>query len=73
MNRITYIKGLSRNNKIPKIPVTPVPVAPSPVMDAKTAPIAPPKQPAIKGLIYLKLTPKIAGSVIPSKAENPDG
>ena len=50
-----------------KIPVTPVPVAPSPTMEAYSAPQAPPAAPQMNGRKNRKLTPKIAGSVIPMK------
>ena len=58
---------------MPKIPVTPVAVAPRCTMEAYIAPQAPPIQPAIKGLKYLRFTPNIAGSVIPKKADKEAG
>ena len=42
-------------------------------MPAIRPPMAPPMQPAIKHFIYLKLTPKITGSVIPRNADREDG
>ena len=58
---------------MPKIPVTPVPVAPSPTIEAYNAPRAPPMEPATNGLKKRKFTPKIAGSVIPINALRADG
>ena len=68
-----YPTGFESVRSIPNIPVTPVPVAPSLIMEANIAPTAPPRHPAMKGLKNLKFTPKIAGSVIPINAESDDG
>ena len=42
-------------------------------MEAYKAPAAPPMAPQIKGLKNLRLTPKIAGSVIPIKQDIAEG
>ena len=65
--------GECKCDSIPNIPVTPVPVAPSPTIDAYNPPAAPPKAAPIKGFIYLKFIPNIAGSVIPNIALNAAG
>src|SRR5699024_2190680 len=65
--------GLERQRSKPKIPVTPVPLAPSPARDAYNAPTPPPIAPQINGFPYLKLTPKMAGSVIPIKPLSAEG
>ena len=70
---IRYCTGLSRQSRMPKIPVTPVPFAPRCTMDAYRAPLPPPIHPAMNGLKNLRFTPKIAGSVIPMKALKEDG
>ena len=59
--------------RYPGIPVTPYAVAPIFVMAPKSAPAAPPTIPQINGFMKRKLTPKIAGSVIPSAADMEDG
>ena len=48
-----------------KIPVTPVAVAPKWKIEVISAPHAPPMEPQINTLICRRLTPKIAGSVMP--------
>ena len=68
-----YLTGAFRQRRIPKIPVTPVPVAPRDVIDANIAPHPPPIQAQINGLKNLIFTPKIAGSVIPINADKEDG
>ena len=68
-----YPTGFESVSKIPNIPVTPVPVAPSLIMETNMAPTAPPRHPARKGLKNLRLTPNIAGSVIPINAESDEG
>lgn len=45
-----YCSGMCRCSRMPKMPVTPVPVAPRPVTLAYKAPQAPPTRPPIKGL-----------------------
>ena len=45
-----YCRGICRCSRMPKMPVTPVPVAPSPTMLAYHAPQAPPSRPPMKGL-----------------------
>src|SRR5699024_2493147 len=50
-----------------------IPVAFSPNNAAKNPPTPPPIKPMINGFIYLKFTPYIAGSVIPSVADNTEG
>ena len=70
---IRYCTGCSRQSRIPKIPVTPVPFAPRCTMDAYKAPHPPPIHPAMNGLKNLKFTPKMAGSVIPINALKDDG
>lgn len=55
------------------MPVTPVPVAPSCTMDAYSAPQAPPIEPAMNGRKKRRLTPKIAGSVMPMNADSEAG
>ena len=72
-NMITYCTGWLRQSRMPKMPVTPVPAAASPTMEANMAPRPPPMQPATKGLKKRRLTPKMAGSVIPMKAESEEG
>ena len=42
-------------------------------IDAKKPPTAPPAKAHTKGLTNLRFTPNIAGSVIPSEAENAEG
>ena len=59
--------------RYPGIPVTPYAVAPILEIAPKTAPHAPPIIPQINGFINRKFTPKIAGSVMPIKAERDAG
>ena len=58
---------------MPGITVTDIPVPARFNTDAKNPPTAPPTRPHTKGFTNLRLTPKIAGSVIPSEAESADG
>ncbi len=53
--------------------VTPIPVPARPRRDATAPPIAPAINERRNGLRKRKLTPKIAGSVIPRKAERAAG
>ena len=55
------------------MPVTPVPAAARPVSEQMRAPTAPPMQPATKTLKKRRLTPKMAGSVMPMKPERAAG
>ena len=55
------------------MPVTPVPVAPRPTIEAYSAPHAPPIEPAMNGRKNRRLTPKMAGSVMPMNAESEAG
>ena len=57
----------------PKRPVTPFAVAYTFIIEARAAPQAPPIIPAMNGRINLTLTPNIAGSVMPRKAESDAG
>ena len=59
--------------KYPGIPVTPYAVAPIFVIAPNSAPNAPPIIPQINGFMKRKLTPKIAGSVIPNAADMEEG
>ena len=63
----------SMNNNIPGNTVIAMPDAFKCNNDAKNPPAAPPIKPQTNGLKYRKLTPKIAGSVMPKNAENADG
>ena len=60
-------------NNAPGIPVSAIPVAFSPRIDAKKPPIPPAIMDIIKGLPSRKVTPNTAGSVIPRVAENAEG
>ena len=64
---------LFKNNNIPGNTVTDIPVAFNWNKAAKKPPVAPPINPITNGLPKRKLTPKIAGSVIPNAAEKADG
>lgn len=55
------------------MPVTPVPEAASEVSAQTRAPQPPPMQPAMKGLKKRRFTPKMAGSVMPIKADRAEG
>lgn len=69
-----YLKSCPlRYNKVPGITVTAIPVPAKPNKLETNPPTAPPINPIIKGFTYLKLTPKMAGSVIPKKADNAEG
>ena len=70
---IAYWTGWLRHSRMPKMPVTPVPEAARPAIEANMAPRPPPTQPATKGLTKRRLTPKIAGSVMPMNAESEEG
>ena len=68
-----YSRGCCRQSSRPNRPVTPVPLAPRWTREAYMAPAAPPMAPQTKGLKKRRLTPKMAGSVMPMKQEKAEG
>ena len=68
-----YWMGWLMHSRMPKMPVTPVPEAPRCVSEQMKAPTAAPAMPATNGLNLGRLTPKMAGSVMPSRQEMPEG
>ena len=70
---ITYLAMLFKYSRTPGKTVTDIPVPASLKIDPKKPATAPPIIPITNGLINLKFTPNIAGSVIPKLADKADG
>ena len=68
-----YFTILFKYNKVPGNTVTDIPVPASLKIEPTKPATAPPIIPIINGLINLKFTPNIAGSVIPKLADKADG